>query len=703
MSKTIYNKNVSRPSDVTDSIFADGQNLRFGEIVLCNNIDEPGIYICTDNGSGETVVQNLTSPESILFRSDIDTGSTGSVVSGDSLDMIVSKLQNQVNGLTESGSSNTTKINNIILGVGLNSDGSYSAITGSYIVTATTIADAIALLDSAITTVSGETLTQAKAYTDSKINALDKNSQAEENSVIYDVTETDGNVNAVSKHIVDIKLSGYTDSVEIGRVTSGDTLGEALSKLQGQVGGLDWTGATSDGQVFTQISETDGKLSATTGLLTSRKITGYSTTADTKVAASQTLGAALGNLQGQINSLDYTADTGTDKIFTYIEQSDGKLTISAESIVERVISGYTVGTKSAVAETDTLGEALGKLQGQINAMHKNSALTTGKFVRTINQDDGVVGETLDYVTDDDIIIVSATTAQLETLGANVKEAYRLTNHNGSQLGSWIKIYNDSSLNSVSISGDSSGGQWMIFNYTYSDGTTGNTVVDISSFVTQAQFASGITADSDSIVHGVVSNNSESVVTAYTSAGSASTTANVLSVDGTGFKVNNIQAAIDARVDSAVSLLDSVTSNVSAGYVLTKVAIANGKISGRTQTDTIHSATTASHAVAAAKVDSALTISYGSTASTDATFDGSSNATIYIPNDTSQLGNGANFITSADTVANAEKVAGKTVGNASGNVPLSNGTKNTNLNADRVDGYHIVVGSTGTTANTIYIL
>ncbi|KZE55780.1 hypothetical protein AV540_00050 [Brevibacillus parabrevis] len=41
---------------------------------------------------------------------------------------------------------------------------------------------------------------------------------------------------------------------------------------------------------------------------------------------------------------------------------------------------------------------------------------------------------------------------------------------------------------------------------------------------------------------------------------------------------------------------------------------------------------------------------------------------------------------------AGTVAGKTVGNASGNVPLSNGTANTNLNADMVDGYHVGTGA-----------
>jgi len=41
----------------------------------------------------------------------------------------------------------------------------------------------------------------------------------------------------------------------------------------------------------------------------------------------------------------------------------------------------------------------------------------------------------------------------------------------------------------------------------------------------------------------------------------------------------------------------------------------------------------------------------------------------------------------DAIVNAGTVSGLSVGNASGNIPRSNGTLNTNLNADLLDGYH----------------
>lgn len=43
--------------------------------------------------------------------------------------------------------------------------------------------------------------------------------------------------------------------------------------------------------------------------------------------------------------------------------------------------------------------------------------------------------------------------------------------------------------------------------------------------------------------------------------------------------------------------------------------------------------------------------------------------------------------SSKYLINVDKLDGTDAGNASGNVPLNNGTKNTDLNADQVDGYH----------------
>lgn len=684
-----------------------------------------------------------------------------------------------------------------------------------------------------------DTLGQALGKLQGQINAMDWTGTTTSDQVFTGITEKDGLVSASTADVTTRTLKGYsvqniTDtSAAASKIATGDTLGVGLGKLQGQINAMDYTANTSSDKVFTYISNKDGQLTTSAENITNRIITGYVEGADADVTATDTLGQALGKLQKQINSMDYTANTGNDKIFTYIAEADGKLTTSAESITSRVITGYAEGADADVAETDTLGVALGKLQGQINAMDKttqaeeNSVIydvtesdgkvsatskhivdiklsgytegaiasgkvssgdtlgqalgkiqgqinsmdktassETGKFVRTVAEADGKVSETRGYIVADDVKITAATVNE-----ANVKEAWKLVNNEGTQLGSTIKIYKDSSLKSVALSGDTSTvGQWLVFTYALSDGSEDVVAVDVSKFLVQAEFQSGVTADNSGIVHGVVSGNSESVVTAYTATGSANGTAKVLGVNGGGFYVNNIQTAINAKVNSAISLLDSSSATTNAGYYMTGITITDGKVtaigqakltSQETELSTGNSTTAignvvtglsvSDHAITLNKKDfpevawkrvtaggtnidatttadtiSIVTGNTGITLSGDATnkritishTDTSSQASVdagsgkfikSVSVDTYGHVTGlttGDTVNSATTAADSAKVAGKTVGNANGNVPLSNGTVNTNLNADMVDGKHVAVVSaipSSPDANTIYIL
>lgn len=636
-------------------------------------------------------VQNIT-----------DTSAAASkIATGDTLGVGLGKLQGQINAMDYTANTSSDKVFTYIS----NKDGQLTAsaenITNRVITGYEEGVDA----DVAAT----DTLGQALGKLQKQINSMDKTTQAEENSVIYDVTESDGKVSATSKHIVDIKLSGYTEgAIASGKVSSGDTLGQALGKLQGQVNGLDWTGATTANEVFTGITESDGKVSATTALTTSRTLSGY------------------------------TVETISDNS----------------------------ATASKVAATDTLGKALGKLQGQINAMDKTASSETGKFVRTVAEADGKVSETRGYIVADDVKITAATVNE-----ANVKEAWKLVNNEGTQLGSTIKIYKDSSLKSVALSGDTSTvGQWLVFTYVLSDGSEDVVAVDVSKFLVQAEFQSGVTADNSGIVHGVVYGNSESVVTAYTATGDANGTAKVLGVNGGGFYVNNIQTAINAKVNSAISLLDSSSATTNAGYYMTGITITDGKVTAigqaqltaqETELSTGNSTTATGNVVTGLSVsDHAITLNKKNfpevawkritaggtnidatttadtisivTGNTGITLAGdAANKRITISHtDTSSqasvdAGSGkfiksvsvdtyghvtglttGNTVDSATTATDSAKVAGKTVGNANGNVPLSNGTVNTNLNADMINGKHVAVVSaipSSPDANTIYIL
>lgn len=220
MAKIIYNKNVAKPSDVTTSVFSD-EELKYGEIVLCNSIDEPGIYIFTKNDGGETRIQKVNSVKNIVLDSNVDPAITGGVASGDSLSTIVSKLQNQINNISGSSESESEKVGKIVVGVGLNDDGTYKAIIGRHVADATSIADAIAKLSGAIDTVSGETLAEANDVADTKIQTalsnLTANVNAGDGEVFVSLVQANGVVSGDVKTLSMVKSeSGLNYQLKLG-------------------------------------------------------------------------------------------------------------------------------------------------------------------------------------------------------------------------------------------------------------------------------------------------------------------------------------------------------------------------------------------------------------------------------------------------------------------------------------------------------
>jgi hypothetical protein len=598
-----------------------------------------------------------------------------------------------------------------------------------------------------------DTLGKALGKLQGQINSMDYTATTTSDQIFTGFTEADGEVTMQKANVTTRTLAGYSTTSDT-KVAATQTLGVALGNLQGQIDAMDYSANTGTDKVITGITQSDGKISVTSENITSRIITGYAVGSDAKVAATDSLGGALGKLQGQINGLDYTATTTDNEVFTKYEELDGKPTITKGLLASRKLSGYTLGADAKIAATDTLGGALGKLQGQINNLTKAASAETGKFVRTVTEVSGKVTETKGYILDSDVKIVSASP---ET--TNIKESWKLINGNNVQLGSTINIYKDSSLKSVVLSGDSSTvGQWLVFTYILEDGSESKVAVDVSKFLVQAEFKSGVTATNEGIVKGVVDGNSEK----------NESNVHFLTVGADGFKISGIKDAIDTKINK----LDSSAATTNAGYYMTGIGIADGKITGITQSqltaqetklstggtitgNVLTSLTVSDHKItlgsknvpdvawkritaggtnidAATSADT-ISVVTGNTAITlagDATnkkitishTDTSSQASVdagagkFIKSvglDTyghvSGLTTG-DTINSATTAADSAKVAGKTVGNSSGNVPLSNGTVNTDLNADKVDGKHVWSGTqaqynaiTPKDANTIYII
>ena len=202
------------------------------------------------------------------------------------------------------------------------------------------------------------------------------------------------------------------------------------------IGGKDAsvTGTSSDGHVTVQVDEADGALTAATvttvdiasasattqelntieeavGLdadgshkQSSGRYTSAATTTEAEIAA---LDTKLQEVADQVSDLDYNLASGDSAVLVSLNQTDGKVSAATENIANLKITGYQEGSDADVAATDTLGEALGKLQGQINAMDLAEVHTAGQPIIAISEEDGHVSATAGTIAAEHVTVADA--------------------------------------------------------------------------------------------------------------------------------------------------------------------------------------------------------------------------------------------------------------------------------------------------------
>ena len=125
----------------------------------------------------------------------------------------------------------------------------------------------------------------------------------------------------------------------------------------------------------------------------------YTSSATTIAGEIAALDTALAALDGAVENLDLSSVSGSGNIVVDVTQTNGQVAATATGLTTIVITGYSEQTAAEVAATDTLGHALGKLQGQIKAMDKDASAVAGQVVTTVSEADGVVSETKANLTD----------------------------------------------------------------------------------------------------------------------------------------------------------------------------------------------------------------------------------------------------------------------------------------------------------------
>lgn len=346
-----------------------------------------------------------------------------------------------------------------------------------------------------------------------------------------------------------------------------DALDKALNGVQNQINGMDAGSVAGEDKIVSDVTQANGQITASVKNVTEVKLGGYTVGGDNsgKVAATDTLGQALGKLQGQINGMDKTASAADGEVVTTISQEDGKVSEVRAKVKDLQLGGYAkdASAKGAIAGTDTINAALSKLENKANAItisndDKSINVTPGENGTDINvniksgekviRKDGNGG----LFTDLKLVKISA------ELPTTVKERYELHDSYGVKIGESIDIAKDSHIVSITYITNSGDTHYQNLEYKYIDvnGVEQTEYVDMSSLVLEAEFKSGVTA-TDGIVHGVVDPQSEAF----------------LSVGADGFKLSGVQDAIDAKVNG----LD-VTDAAEDGKYVSAVNETDGKVS-----------------------------------------------------------------------------------------------------------------------------
>ena len=396
-----------------------------------------------------------------------------------------------------------------------------------------------------------------------------------------------------------------------------DALDRALSGVQGQIDGMDATTVADDNKIVSDVIQTDGKITASTKNVTDVKLSGYTVGGDEKVAETDTLGQALGKLQGQINGMGKSESAADGQVVTTISQADGKVSEVKAKVKDLQLGGYVKNADAtgAIASADTINVALSKLENKANAITISNAdgsinvapSATGTDINVnIKKGEKVIRKDGKGGLYTDIKISGATEQELVGLGANVKEAYKLLDSKGGQLGDWIKIYKDSALKEVylghvddALASDSSpvvtsgtGETALCFIYYTVDGKYQLVAVNVESFLQESEFKDGLSVDNHKV---------KVKIDATSEKDSQNTPVSFLTVGSEGLKLSGIKeeitrniAALDytdtAATGQYVTKVDEVDGKISVARANVSDAVLNGYSKGEKPTSTVITAT-----------------------------------------------------------------------------------------------------------------
>lgn len=378
-------------------------------------------------------------------------------------------------------------------------------------------------------------------------------------------------------------LSKYTNGIYFAQDTAqlyldGASYGvapEDLVKLENSVSGVSYANNTLT------ITYTGEKQASTISLpLASADVDGLMSKAD-KAAFDILNGTGDGSVKKQVadalqsakdyaDSLDTAMDTRVDILESMVGLGDSE----GSSLSEKVSANATAIQKNADAIADIEADYL----KAADKTELSSAITKEVSDRE-TAISGLKTELLGEVADSDAKTIAALNDKIEEvkaaaktyeivpvtegLAANVREAWKLVDEDGNQVGATINNYKDSSLKDVELVE-----QELKFTYILADGSESTVGVDVSNFLAESEFGNGlVVSELDGTVAIKIDTTSESFLTVGANGIKLAGVQDAINAAETAAKghANDINAAMNARVEEleeAIGEGGSVDSQIS---------------------------------------------------------------------------------------------------------------------------------------------